>query len=141
MFKVKLFFNWQLNLEEALIETQELEQRLEYQRYEADVINRVLGAAQDEEDRTYWKMVLDVIGGDLAMTEGLLHEQQQEAARCTTVLAVIKADLDAEGIDPNDYNMEDFIFDDFDDDDEDFDYDFDLDAGIDIPFNDDEIPF
>lgn len=135
MIKLQLFFNWQLTLFNAQGAIQDLERNLEYQQYKYDVFNRILENAQDEAAREDWQMYLDFTQADIATIEEDLKTQRQEVTRCNTVLAVIKADLDAEGINPEDYDIADFIFDDFDDE----PYD---DASIfGIPFDDDDVPF
>jgi predicted RNase H-like nuclease (RuvC/YqgF family) len=127
--KIGVFQHWMLTLQDILYEIEEFEYDLKYQCYEIDVTQRLYDATEDEKERKHWQKQIDRIDKAISTTETRLAKLQKQAGYCEAMLAIIRSDLEVEGIDPDTCNLDEFLFDDeFDDE---FDADFDED---DIPF-------
>jgi len=72
---------------------EELEPKLERERYEMEIAQRLLAKAQDEPARETWQTQVDVLQMVAGMTENDLAEQQEELALCEAMIAEIEADL------------------------------------------------
>jgi hypothetical protein len=72
---------------------EELEPKLERERYEMEIAQRLLAKAQDEPARETWQTQVDVLQMMAGMTENDLAEQQEELALCKAMIAEIEADL------------------------------------------------
>jgi septal ring factor EnvC (AmiA/AmiB activator) len=126
--KIGVFRHWMLTLQDVLYEIEEFEYDLEYQRYESDVTQRLIEATEDDKERKHWQKQIARINKAMADTEANLVKTQKQATYCEAMIAIIRGDLEAEGIDPNACDLDEYFFtDEFDDE---FDEEFD-----------DEIPF
>ncbi len=123
--KIGVFRHWMVTLRDIQWEIEEFEYDLEYQRYEMDVTQRLHDATEDDKERKHWQKQIARINKAMANTEAELVKVQRQAAYCNAMLALIRGDLEAEGIDPDACDLDEYFFtDDFDDE-----------------FDDDEIPF
>lgn len=126
--KIGVFRHWMFTWQDTQYEIEEFEYDLEYQRYEMDVTQRLIEATAEEKERKHWQKQIVRINKAIANTEANLLKAQKQAAYCEAIIAIIRGDLEAEGIDPDACDLDEYFFtDDFD---EDFNEDFD-----------DEIPF
>lgn len=115
--KIGVFRHWMVTLRDIEWEIEELEYSLQYQNYEIDVTQRIHDAAEDEKDRKHWQKQIARINKAIAATEAELVKVQKQAVYCEAMLAVIRGDLEAEGIDPDACDLDEFFFaDEFDDD-------------------------
>ncbi len=119
--KVGVYRHWMVTLRDIQWEVEEFEYDLEYQRYEIDVTQRLLDAAEDDKERKHWQKQIARINKAMANTEAELGKVQKQAAYCEAMIAIIQGDLEAAGIDPDDCDLDEFFF-----------------TG---EFDDDEIPF
>ena len=123
--KIGVCRHWTVNLRDIQWEIEEFEYGLECQRYERDVTQRLYNATEDEKERKHWQKQINRIDKAISATETELTKLQKQIAYCEAMLAVIRSDLEAEGIDPDACDLDEFLFGD------EFDEDFDED---DIPF-------
>ncbi len=130
--KIGVYRHWQFTLRDLQWKAEEVEYNLEQQRYERDVLQRLFEAAQDERERKHWQKLIAKVNKGLSITEAKQAKLAQKAAYCEAALALIRSDLEAEGIDPDTWE-EDFFGDEFEDEFED-----EEDFG---DFDEDEIPF
>ncbi|HOT90485.1 MAG TPA: hypothetical protein PLJ78_11790 [Anaerolineae bacterium] len=130
--KIGVYRQWQFALHDIQWKMEEIEYNLERQRYERDVLQRLYDATQDDRERKHWQKLIAGINKALSVTEAKQAKLAQKAAYCEAALALIRGDLEAEGIDPDTWE-EDFFGDEFDDEFED-----EEDFG---DFDEDEIPF
>jgi len=115
--KVGVYRHWMVTLRDIQWEVEEFEYDLEYQRYEIDVTQRLLDAAEDDKERKHWQKQIARINKAMANTEAELGKVQKQAAYCEAMIAIIQGDLEAAGIDPDDCDLDEFFFtDEFDDD-------------------------
>ena len=124
--KLDVYRHWIFSLTDTQYKIEEFEFDLEYQLYERDVTQRLYDATQDEKERQHWQKQIDRINKAMVATEARLAKRQQKAAYCEAVIAVIRADLVAEGIDPDACDLDDFFPDD---------------EFLDDEFSEDELPF
>lgn len=130
--KIGVFHHWMLTLRDIQYEIKEFEYDLEYQHYERDVTQRLYDATEDEKERKHWQKQRNRIDKAISATETELAKLQKQVTYCEAMLAIIQSDLEAEDIDPDELDLDAFLFgDEFDDEDFDFDEDF---YGDDIPF-------
>ena len=116
--KMGVYRHWTVTLCDIQWEIEEFEYDLEYERYELDVTQRLCDAIEDEKDRKHWQKQIARINKALTATEAELAKAQKQVAYCEAMLAVIRGDLEAAGIDPDACDMSGYFFtDDFDDDD------------------------
>ncbi|HOU12512.1 MAG TPA: hypothetical protein PKZ84_05305 [Anaerolineae bacterium] len=127
--KIGVYRHWMVTLRDVQWEIEEFEYDLEYQRYEMDVTQRVHDAAEDEKARKHWQKQLARIHKAMVATETDLAKAQRQVAYCEAMLEIIRGDLEAEGIDPNACELDEFYFDD------------EFDEELDDEFDDDDIPF
>lgn len=115
--KVGVYRHWMVTLRDIEWEVEEFEYDLEYQRYEMDVTQRLHDATEDDKERKHWQKQIARINKAMANTEAELAKVQKQAAYCEAMLALIRGDLEAEGVDPDACEPDEFFFtDDFDDD-------------------------
>jgi len=123
--KVGVYRHWMVTLRDIQWEVEEFEYDLEYQRYEMDVTQRLDDATGDDKERKHWQKQIARISKAMANTEAELAKVQKQAAYCESMIAIIRGDLEAEGIDPEACDLDEYFFtDEFDDE-----------------FDDDDIPF
>lgn len=123
--KIGVYRHWMVTLRDIQWEIEEFEYDLEYQRYEMDVTQRLLDATADDKERKHWQKQIARISKAMANTEAELAKVQKQATYCEAMLALIRGDLEAEGIDPEACDLDEYFFtDEFDDE-----------------FDDDDIPF
>jgi septal ring factor EnvC (AmiA/AmiB activator) len=127
--KIGVFRHWMFTLQDIQYENEEFQYDLAYQRYERDVTQRLYDATEDEKERKHWQKQLNRIDKAIATTETELAKLQKQVGYCEAMLAIIQGDLEAEGIDPNDFDLYEGFFDD------EFDDEFDED------FDDEDVPF
>jgi septal ring factor EnvC (AmiA/AmiB activator) len=114
--KIGVFRHWTLTWQDIQYEIEEFEYNLEYQRYERDVTQRLIEATEDEKERKHWQKQIARIDKAIANTEADLVKAQKQATYCEAMLAIIRGDLEAEGIDPDDCDPTEYFFtDEFDD--------------------------
>jgi septal ring factor EnvC (AmiA/AmiB activator) len=123
--KIGVFRHWIFTLQDIQYEIEEFEYDLEYQRYERDVTQRLYDVTEDEKERKHWQKQINRIDKAISVTETELTKLQKQVAYCEAMLATIRGDLEAEGVDPDAFDLDTFLFGD------EFDEDFDED---DIPF-------
>jgi hypothetical protein len=127
--KIGVFRHWMMTARDIQWEIEEFEYDLEYQRYEIDVTQRLYDATEDDKARKHWQKQITRTNKATAATEADLAKVQKQAAYCEAILALIRGDLEAEGIDPEACDLDDYFFtDDFDDE-------------FNDEFDEDEIPF
>ena len=124
--KFSVYRHWKFSLSDVQYAIEETEFDLECLLYERDVTQRLLDAATDEKERQHWQKQIDRIDKAMSAIKARLAKKRVKAAYCDALLAIIRVDLEAEGIDPDTCDLDDLLFpdDDFDDN-----------------FNDDDIPF
>lgn len=123
--KVGVYRHWMVTLRDIQWEIEEFEYDLEYQRYEMDVTQRLHDATEDDKERKHWQKQIARISKAMANTEAELAKVQKQADYCEAMIAIIRGDLEAEGIDPDACDLDEYFFtDEFDDE-----------------FDDDDIPF
>jgi len=123
--KIGVYKHWLFTLRDIQWEIKEFEYDLEYQRYERDVTQRLYDAATDEKQRKHWQKQLNRIDKAIPDTEAELTKVAKQAAYCEAMIAIIQDDLETEGIDLDECDLDIFFsLDDFDDE-----------------FDDDELPF
>ncbi|MEJ5312121.1 MAG: hypothetical protein WHX52_20330 [Anaerolineae bacterium] len=120
--KIGVYRHWMVTLRDIQWELEALEYDREYQRYEMDVTRRLHDATEDEKERKHWQKQIARISKAMANTEAELAKVQKQAAYCEAMLALIRGDLEAEGIDPeacdsDEYDFTDEFDDEFDEDD------------------------
>ncbi|HQE91317.1 MAG TPA: hypothetical protein PLH19_06980 [Anaerolineae bacterium] len=123
--KIGVFKHWTMTLRDIQWEIEEYEYDLEYQRYEIDVTQRLHDATADDKARKHWQKQSAKINKALVTTETDLAKARQQAAYSEAMLALLRQDLSAAGIDPDACNPDDFY----------------CDEAFDAEFDADEIPF
>ncbi|MBN2394589.1 MAG: hypothetical protein JXR84_27915 [Anaerolineae bacterium] len=123
--KIGVFRHWMITLRDIQWEVEEFQYDLEYQLYERDVTQRLYNATGDEKERRYWQKQINRIDKAISATETELSKLQRQVAYCEAMLAVIRSDLEAEGIDPDTCDLDEFLFGD----------------ELDTDFDEDDIPF
>jgi len=123
--KIGVYRHWMVTLRDIQWEIEEFEYDLEYQRYEMDVTQRLHDATEDEKERKHWQKQIARINKAMAVTEAELVKVQKQAAYCEAMIALIRGDLEAVGVDPDACDLDEYYFTDV------YDDDFD---GDDIPF-------
>ena len=118
VIKLSVHRRWKFSLSDVAYAIEETEFDLECLLYERDVTQRLYDAATDEKERQHWQKQIDRIDKAMANTEARLAKQRRRATYREAMLAIIQADLEAEGIDPDTCDLDDLLFpdDDFDDD-------------------------
>lgn len=124
--KLDVYRHWMVTLRDIQWKMEGLEYDLECQRYESDVTQRLYDATEDEKERKHWQKQIARIHKAMATTEAELAKTQRQAAYCEAMIALIRGDLEAEGIDPDTCDLDEFAFN------EEFNDEF---------YNDDDIPF
>ena len=127
--KIGVFRHWIVTSHDIQWEIGEYQYDLEYQLYERDVTQRLYKATEDEKERKHWQKQIDRIDKALSGTEMELAKMQKQATYCEAMLAIIRSDLEAEGIDPDTCDLEEFLFDD------------EIDDEFDVDFDEDDVPF
>ena len=97
MMKQEVLHTWEDRATEAFDKIEELEDKLERQRYELEIAQRLLAKAQDDAARETWQTQVDVLIMLVQMAENELEEQQDEQVLCDAMIAEIEADLDQNG--------------------------------------------
>lgn len=116
--KIGVYRHWMVTLCDIQWEVEEYEYDLEYQRYELDVTQRLHDATEDDKERKHWQKQIARINKVIASTDVELAKVQKQADYCEAMVAIIRGDLEAEGIDPDACDMSGYFFtDEFDDDD------------------------
>ncbi len=114
--KVGVYRHWMVTLRDIQWEIEELEYDLEYQRYEMDVTQRLHDATTDDKERKHWQKQIVRINKAMRNTEAELQKAQRQAGYCEAISVIIRGDLEAEGIDPDACDLDEYFFtDEFDD--------------------------
>ena len=116
--KIGVFRHWMFTLQDVQYEIEEFKSDHEHQCYERDVTQRLWDGTEDEKERKHWQKQINRIDRAIAATETQLTKLQRQVAYCEAMLAIIRGDLEADGIDPDACDPDEFLFDDEFDDDE-----------------------
>ncbi len=107
--KLNVYRQWMFSQQDVRFDVDEIQFDLECRRYERDVTQRLYEATTNEKERQHWQKQLDRLNKALEDVKASLAKKQKQNAYCEAMIAQIRSDLEAEGIDANACYLEDMF--------------------------------